>query len=150
MWSGEAAMMRGDARPAGGHRLGRRDRDGGARRRDRRCPPWRTFDDLRALSWQQFEEIIADAFRRHGDRVQETGWAGRRGWWRRPGADPQRGTVRGASQALAGEPGGVQPVRELYGVQRAIRGALDVRRRRLVHRRRVSVRHPGGHDARRR
>jgi hypothetical protein len=76
MWSDEAAMMRGDARPAGGHRLGRRDRDGGARRRDRRCPPWRTFDDLRALSWQQFEEIIADAFRRHGDRVQETGWAG--------------------------------------------------------------------------
>ena len=34
--------------------------------RARRLRRQRTLDDLRALSWQQFEEVIADAFRHHG------------------------------------------------------------------------------------
>jgi restriction system protein len=33
----------------------------------------RTPDDLRSLSWRQFEQAIADLFRRQGFRVQETG-----------------------------------------------------------------------------
>jgi restriction system protein len=44
--------------------------------RARRFRRQRTLDDLRALSWQQFEEVIADAFRRHGYRVRETGGRG--------------------------------------------------------------------------
>ena len=36
---------------------------------------WRqqVYADLAALSWVQFEQVIADAFRRHGYRVRETG-----------------------------------------------------------------------------
>ena len=44
--------------------------------RARRLERQRAFDDLAALSWQQFEEVIADAFRRHGFRVLETGGRG--------------------------------------------------------------------------
>jgi hypothetical protein len=37
----------------------------------------RQLSDLAALSWQQFEEVIADAFRRHDYRVREVGGRGR-------------------------------------------------------------------------
>jgi hypothetical protein len=33
----------------------------------------RTLDDLYALRWEEFEEIIADAFRRHRYHVCEVG-----------------------------------------------------------------------------
>ena len=36
----------------------------------------RTPADLAALSWEQFEEVIADAVRRHGYVVRETGGRG--------------------------------------------------------------------------
>src|SRR5215471_8712966 len=36
----------------------------------------RTLADLAALSWEQFEEVIADAFRRHRYHVRETGGRG--------------------------------------------------------------------------
>src|SRR5437870_10371699 len=44
--------------------------------RVRRLRRQRTLADLAALSWQQFEEVIADAFRRHHYHVQETGGRG--------------------------------------------------------------------------
>ena len=80
----------------------------------------RTLADLAALSWQQFEEVIADAFRRHGYRVRETGG---------------RGTADGGVDVVLTRDGErtivqakhwrsqrvrVQPVRELYGVQRSL------------------------------
>jgi restriction system protein len=37
----------------------------------------RALSDLAALSWQQFEEVVADAFRRHGYKVREMGGRGR-------------------------------------------------------------------------
>jgi restriction system protein len=45
--------------------------------RPRRLRQQRTLSDLAALTWQQFEEVIADAFRRHGYRVREVGGRGR-------------------------------------------------------------------------
>ena len=39
----------------------------------RRLRRQRVYADLAALSWVQFEQVIADAFRRHGYRVRETG-----------------------------------------------------------------------------
>ena len=39
----------------------------------RRLRRQRVYADLAALSWVQFEEVIADAFRRHGYRIRETG-----------------------------------------------------------------------------
>jgi len=44
--------------------------------RVRRLRRQRALSDLAALTWQQFEEVIADAFRRHGYRVREVGVAG--------------------------------------------------------------------------
>jgi Restriction endonuclease len=44
--------------------------------RARRLRRQRALSDLAALSWQQFEEVIADAFRRHGYRVRETSGRG--------------------------------------------------------------------------
>jgi restriction system protein len=90
--------------------------------RARRLHRQRALSDLAALSWQQFEEVIADAFRQHGYRVQETGG---------------RGTADGGVDLVLVRDGettvvqakhwrsdrvGVQLVRELYGVQMA-RGA---------------------------
>lgn len=45
--------------------------------RARRLRRQRALSDLAALSWQQFEEVVADAFRRHGYKVQEVGGRGR-------------------------------------------------------------------------
>ncbi len=45
--------------------------------RSRRLHRQRTLRNLAALTWQQFEEVIADAFRRHGYRVREVGGRGR-------------------------------------------------------------------------
>jgi restriction system protein len=78
------------------------------------------LSDLAALSWQQFEEVIADAFRRHGYWVAEVG---------------SRGTADGGVDLILERDGkrivvrgkhwqrdvvGVAMVRELYGVQRAM------------------------------
>lgn len=45
--------------------------------RARRLRRPRALSDLAALTWQQFEEVIADAFRRNGYRVREMGGRGR-------------------------------------------------------------------------
>jgi len=42
----------------------------------RRFAAQRSIDDLRALSWQQFETIVGEAFRRRGYSVLETGQGG--------------------------------------------------------------------------
>lgn len=44
--------------------------------RARRLGRQRALRDVAAVSWQQFEEVIADAFRRHGHRVREVGGRG--------------------------------------------------------------------------
>jgi restriction system protein len=81
----------------------------------------RPLRDLAALTWQQFEEVIADAFLRHGYRVWEVGG---------------RGTTDGEVDLVLVREGettvvqakhwrrdrvGVALVRELYGVQTAQR-----------------------------
>lgn len=91
--------------------------------RARRLRRQRALSDLAALSWQQFEELIADAFRRHGYRVREVGG---------------RGSADGGIDLVLIRDGettvvqvkhwrrdrvGVQLVRELYGVQTAERAA---------------------------
>ena len=73
------------------------------------------------LSWQQFEEVIADAFRHHGYRVQETGGRGMAdgGVDHVLTRDGERSVVQAKhwrSQRVS-----VALVRELYGVQRAMR-----------------------------
>jgi restriction system protein len=88
--------------------------------RARRLRRQRTLDDLRALSWQQFEEVIADAFRRHGYRVQETGGRGTAdgGVDHVLTRDRERTLVQ--AKHWRSQRVGVTLVRELYGVQRAM------------------------------
>ena len=43
------------------------------RRRAHRLDSQRTIPDLHAMTWQQFEQLVADLFRRQGYRVHETG-----------------------------------------------------------------------------
>lgn len=88
--------------------------------RARRLRHQRELRDLAALSWQQFEEVIADAFRRHGYRVREVGGRGRADG----GVDliltrEGQTTVVQAKHWRSNRVG-VQLVRELYGVQRAM------------------------------
>ena len=89
--------------------------------RARRLRRQRALSDLAALRWQQFEEVIADAFRRHGYRVQEVGGRGRADG----GVDLvlMRGGETTVVQAKhwRRDRVGVQLVRELYGVQHAMR-----------------------------
>jgi restriction system protein len=88
--------------------------------RARRLRRQRALRDLAALSWQQFEEVIADAFRRHGYRVREVGGRGR--------GDGGVGVVLERDGQITvvqakhwrRDRVGVQLVRELYGVQRAM------------------------------
>ena len=88
--------------------------------RMRRLRQQRVYADLAALSWVQFEQVIADAFRRHGYRVRETG--GRH----QPdgGVDVvlQRDGETTIVQAKhwRRDRVGVTLVRELYGVQQAM------------------------------
>jgi restriction system protein len=88
--------------------------------RARRLQRQRALDDLRALTWQQFEEVIADAFRRHGYRVLETG--GRNAPDGGVDLVLSRDRERTVVQAKRWRSSrvSVQPVRELYGVQRAM------------------------------
>ena len=83
--------------------------------RARRLSRQRTLDDLRALSWQQFEEVIAAAY-----RVQETGGRGTADG----GVDHvlTRDGERTVGQAKhwRSQRVGVTLVRELYDVQRAM------------------------------
>lgn len=52
-------------------------RSRGERRvRARRLGSIRSVDDLRKLEWKQFEQLVADAFRRQGFRVREVGGSG--------------------------------------------------------------------------
>jgi len=88
--------------------------------RARRLCRQRALSDLAALSWQQFEEVIADAFRRHGFRVREVGGCGRADggvdlMLVRDGETMVVQAKHWRSQRVS-----VQPVRELYGVQRAM------------------------------
>jgi restriction system protein len=88
--------------------------------RARRLRRQRELSDLAALSWQQFEEVIADAFRRHGYRVREVGGRGR------PDGGVDLILTRGGQTTVVqakhwrSDRVGVQLVRELYGVQRAM------------------------------
>ena len=81
--------------------------------RARRLRRQRALADLGALTWQQFEEVIADAFRRHGYRVREVGGRGRADG----GVDMllTRGGETTVVQAKhwRSQRVGVQPVREL-------------------------------------
>jgi restriction system protein len=88
--------------------------------RARRLGRQRTLANLAALSWEQFEEVIADAFRRHGYRVRETGGRGT------PDGGVDLVLTRNGERTVVQAKHwrthhvGVQPVRELYGVQRAL------------------------------
>jgi restriction system protein len=92
--------------------------DGIAPARRLRCQ--RALSDLAKLTWQQFEEVIADAYRRLDYRVAEVGG---------------RGTADGGVDLILERDGtrivvqakhwrrdvvGVSLVRELYGVQRTV------------------------------
>ena len=88
--------------------------------RARRLRRQRALSDLAKLTWQQFEEVIADAFRRHGYRVREVGGRGRADGGvdlllERDGETTVVQAKHWRSQRVS-----VQPVRELYGVQRAM------------------------------
>src|SRR5690348_4897258 len=88
--------------------------------RARRLRRQRALSDLSALTWQQLEEVIADAFRRHGYRVREVGGRGRADGGVdlvliRDGETTVVQAKHWRSQRVT-----VQPVRELYGVQRAM------------------------------
>jgi len=89
--------------------------------RARRLRSQRALSDLAKLTWQQFEEIIADAFRRHGYRVREVGGRGRADGGvdlllERDGETTVVQAKHWRSQRIS-----VQLVRELYGVQQAMR-----------------------------
>jgi restriction system protein len=88
--------------------------------RGRRRHRQRALRDLAALSWQDFEEVIADAFRRHGYRVREVGGRGRPDG----GVDvvlERDGRITVVQvKHWRRDRVGVQLVRELYGVQRAM------------------------------
>jgi restriction system protein len=94
--------------------------------RRRRVRMQRTLHDLRKLTWEQFEEVIADAFRRHGYRVIEVGGRGR--------ADGGVDVVlmrHGETTVVQAKHWrdhriSVQLVRELYGVQRASRATRSM------------------------
>lgn len=79
----------------------------------------RTLDALRKLTWQQWEEVIADAFRRHRYHVREVGGRGQADG----GVDHvlTRGGETTVVQAKHWRDRriGVELVRELYGVQHA-------------------------------
>jgi restriction system protein len=85
----------------------------------RRLRRQRVYADLAALSWVQFEQVIADAFRRHGYRVRETGGRNQADG----GVDVvlQRDGETTIVQAKhwRRDRVGVTLVRELYGVQQA-------------------------------
>jgi Restriction endonuclease len=88
--------------------------------RARRLRRQRALCDLAALSWQQFEEVIADAFRRHGYQVREVGDRGQADG----GVDmvlvrDGRTTLVQAKHCRRDRVG-VQLIRERYGVQRAM------------------------------
>ena len=88
--------------------------------RARRLRRQRALSDLAALSWQQFEEVIADAFRRHGYRVREVGGRGRADG----GVDlvlvREGETTVVQAKHWRSDRVGVRLIRELYGVQRAM------------------------------
>lgn len=88
----------------------------------RRFAQQRTLDDLRALTWQQFESIVGEAFRRKGYSVIETGQGGADG-----GVDlmlsknGQRYLVQ--CKQYRASTVSVMTVREIFGVVAARRAA---------------------------
>jgi restriction system protein len=94
-----------------------------ALRRARRLHRQRALSDLAALSWEQFEEVIADAFRRHGYGVREVGGRGRADGGvdlvlTRDGETTVVQAKHWRNSRIT-----VQLVRELYGVQQAMGAA---------------------------
>jgi restriction system protein len=88
--------------------------------RMRRLRRQRVYADLASLSWVQFEPVIADAFRRHGYGVRETGGRNQADG----GVDVvlQRDGETTIVQAKHSRSDrvGVALVRELYGIQHAM------------------------------
>lgn len=87
--------------------------------RARRLRRQRALSDLAALSWQQFEEVIADAFRHNGYQVREVGGRGRADGGIDLVLTRDGETTVVQAKHWRRDRVGVQLVRELYGVQRA-------------------------------
>jgi restriction system protein len=91
-----------------------------AKRRSRRLDSQRSLDDLRRLSPGDFEQTIADLFRRQGYRVEEVGGAGDGGIdliLRRNGENPVAHLVQ--CKRYTNWKVGVAVVREFYGAMAA-------------------------------
>ncbi len=90
--------------------------------RARRLGRQRALGDLAALTWEAYEEVVADAFRRQGYRVQEVGGRGTADGGVDLVLTRESATTVAQVKHWRRDRIGVQLVRELYGVQRA-RGA---------------------------
>jgi restriction system protein len=88
--------------------------------RARRLRRQRELSNIAALTWQQFEEVIADAFRRHGYRVREVGGRGRADGGVDLVLTREGQTTVVQAKHWRSDRVGFQLVRELYGVQRAM------------------------------
>jgi restriction system protein len=89
--------------------------------RARRLRRQRALRDLAALSWQAFEEVIADAFRRHGYQVREVGGRGQADGGVDVVLERDGETTVVQAKHWRRDRVGVALVRELYGVQQAMR-----------------------------
>ena len=87
----------------------------------RRLRRQRVYVDLAALSWVQFEEVIADAFRRHGYRVRETGGRNQPDGGVDVILERDGETTIVQAKHWRRDKVGVTLVRELYGVQESMR-----------------------------
>lgn len=96
-----------------------------AKSRRRLLDQQRGIESLRALSWQQFEQLVGEAYRRQGYAVQETGGGGADG-----GVDIvlRRGTetVLVQCKRWRTQRVGVDKVRELFGVVTAENAASGI------------------------
>ena len=81
------------------------------------------IDSIRMLSWRDFEELLAEAFRRQGYRVELTPNGADGGVDLRVQRDGRTGIVQ--AKQWRKQKVGVKPVRELFGVA-AAEGADDV------------------------
>ena len=86
----------------------------------RRLRRQRVYADLAALSWVQFEQVIADAFRRHGYRVRETGGRNQADGGVNVVLQRDGETTIVQAKHWRRNRVGVTLVRELYGVQQAM------------------------------
>jgi restriction system protein len=86
----------------------------------RRLRRQRVYADLAALSWVQFEQVIADAFRRHGYRVRETGGRNQADGGVDVVLERDGETTIVQAKHWRRDRVGVTLVRELYGVQQSL------------------------------